>query len=643
MPFYLIKDKTNKQVISRLFLSFLLLVVLTKQVLRRTSAGSTSIMPVSKLEYNRNDGINVHNTAFFSTCDDKYIPFSMTALLSIRTYLPEAMLFLLCRSPSAKNMQLLQANNIDCIICDFDDRFIQLGSYPSECYYLFAGPQLFKKMGYRFSVYLDGDILCLSNPLRNFPKALPGYAGVGVDSLADIVGMKELRELTSLYNLSESAIHTPRIQSGVVFFNNTEMESINLIDLATSVFQTCLKAKVPRKGDDSLFALIQLLLPSYYQVYLPCSYNHITSTQIIHNTSEIQFLHFTHRKPWELTTRNPPIQYTDMYLRILKKHCPDIFYRRSIRGRIVQTIRRTLSDTLSVVLGLRYSSIRRWYNSKQTIDLYLSIKDVEKQQFNFGDALSEYLIPQLFGFKVRLTSVDKCQLAAIGSIIRDLERFNSPDHKIIVWGSGFIQPYNNCDFSDINFKAVRGLLTAKRLKQKVTVYGDPGLLVPVVYQRCENVHERIGVVVHYIDLDLPIVQSLRSDKRFIVINPLTAANRVCCEISRCRLILSSSLHGLIVADSYSIPNIRLKLSDKVIGDEYKFRDYCSGVGRQFTQLDFSKLETGINLSKLLPDKLLEQIISDYHPISNLRSIQARLVAAFPTARQLSRVKAHNSG
>ncbi len=54
---------------------------------------------------------------------------------------------------------------------------------------------------------------------------------------------------------------------------------------------------------------------------------------------------------------------------------------------------------------------------------------------------------------------------------------------------------------------------------------------------------------------------------------------VCAEISACARILSSSLHGLVVADSYGIPNARLVLSNQIIGGDFKFRDYALGIGR----------------------------------------------------------------
>ena len=63
-----------------------------------------------------------------------------------------------------------------------------------------------------------------------------------------------------------------------------------------------------------------------------------------------------------------------------------------------------------------------------------------------------------------------------------------------------------------------------------------------------------------------------------IVNLLTKnIENVIDEILACEYIISSSLHGIIVANVYQIPAIWLRYSDKLSGDDIKFYDYFSSV------------------------------------------------------------------
>jgi pyruvyltransferase len=96
------------------------------------------------------------------------------------------------------------------------------------------------------------------------------------------------------------------------------------------------------------------------------------------------------------------------------------------------------------------------------------------------------------------------------------------------------------------------------------------------------------------------------------------------------MILSSSLHGLICADAYGIPNAWIWLSEKLRGGDFKFRDYRLSIkAGEPMPIDISKKPTledalaavefhplRIDLRKLLlacpflTDSLREQVVSD---------------------------------
>lgn len=67
--------------------------------------------------------------------------------------------------------------------------------------------------------------------------------------------------------------------------------------------------------------------------------------------------------------------------------------------------------------------------------------------------------------------------------------------------------------------------------------------------------------------DMHVISTLSAD-------PLAVVDR----IRACRVILSSSLHGLVVAHAYGIPAAWVQFSDKLSGDGSKFRDHAASIG-----------------------------------------------------------------
>ena len=58
-----------------------------------------------------------------------------------------------------------------------------------------------------------------------------------------------------------------------------------------------------------------------------------------------------------------------------------------------------------------------------------------------------------------------------------------------------------------------------------------------------------------------------------MIDPRLPIEQFVDELVSCEMIFSSSLHGLIIADAYNIPNRRVIFGNKLIGGDFKFNDY----------------------------------------------------------------------
>lgn len=198
---------------------------------------------------------------------------------------------------------------------------------------------------------------------------------------------------------------------------------------------------------------------------------------------------------------------------------------------------------------------------------------------NWGDALNPYLLGRLTGCKISpCTDTDRRRgphLLAIGSIIQ----WANGDS--VVWGTGAISADVALTCIPRRILAVRGPLTRDICLRNGAscppIYGDPALLMPKVYQPNADRGNALGVIPHYVDRDSAFIARCRA-AGLAVIDVFSGIESFVECVAGCRGILSSSLHGLICADAYGIPSRWIQVSNGVLGNGFKFRDYYASLG-----------------------------------------------------------------
>lgn len=218
---------------------------------------------------------------------------------------------------------------------------------------------------------------------------------------------------------------------------------------------------------------------------------------------------------------------------------------------------------------------------------------------NVGDTLGPVLIESLTD-KIVTYSENAGKLITVGSIITQAKEGDT------IWGSGLIRDIF-VTLPKVNVLALRGPLTAHRCNLDTDVYGDPGILMSRIYQpKTQKIYDR-GYTPHYIDQDIFKQKPLKENELFIDV--LQPHYKVIDQINQCKEIVSSSLHGIVLAESYGIPAIYTKYSDNVIGGEFKFKDYLLGTGRTEDVLHNQPIPPIENLKER--QDLLIELLKDY--------------------------------
>ncbi len=225
------------------------------------------------------------------------------------------------------------------------------------------------------------------------------------------------------------------------------------------------------------------------------------------------------------------------------------------------------------------------YRNKQTINGKKVVKhrvNIEYSNFpvdaplNIGDTLT----PVVFEYiKNKYSLAEKklkqtTHLNMIGSIIA-FKKYDA-----VIWGSGILNEdfenkikYNS-KFVKYDIRAVRGPLTRDIIIRCgydcPNVFGDPAILMPLIYKPKNKIKKyKISIIRHYRDdtkipYGLHEISVVTSDYKYFI-------DEVCAS----ELVISSSLHGLIIAESYGVPTIWYNPQGR---GTFKYKDWYLSIG-----------------------------------------------------------------
>ncbi len=248
-----------------------------------------------------------------------------------------------------------------------------------------------------------------------------------------------------------------------------------------------------------------------------------------------------------------------------------------------------------------YGKNTRYYNSRYNLGDYL------------GLVICEWML-QKKGLSLDTPIKGKKFLNTVGSNVF------AGYQNCTLWGSGVLnEPISQWKymgyypFRKLDIRAVRGPLTRNvllKFRHKCpAVYGDPAILMPLIYKPQIEKQDRICFIPQfYSEKEL---REKYPNFEFVSMNTNDYKSVIDAIVSS-KKVVTSSLHGIILAEAYGVPASFFRSLGKNI--DFKYLDYYYSTGR-----------TNIEISETLEEALAKET----PPLPDLKKMQQGLLESFP--------------
>lgn len=213
---------------------------------------------------------------------------------------------------------------------------------------------------------------------------------------------------------------------------------------------------------------------------------------------------------------------------------------------------------------------------------------------NFGDDLSVPILQQLFSVEPVEVTMRDAEMVCVGSVLdsfssrgrrkRFVDQVIGRSRLLHVWGSGALMAESSLSWGKtMRYHAVRGALTAARIPGFKGALGDPGILSSLLLDTRPAIECSVALIPNY--KDMAVVSQLELPRGWKLIDPDGECLSVIKSIATAELVVSSSLHGLIVADSFGIPAVWATTTNPLAfgSADYKYQDHASARRASFNR------------------------------------------------------------
>jgi len=242
--------------------------------------------------------------------------------------------------------------------------------------------------------------------------------------------------------------------------------------------------------------------------------------------------------------------------------------------------------------------------------------------YNLGDSLGKVIVEFLLnqkGIDIDAHIPHKKHLFTVGSNIIGGEEIQHYQNATI-WGSGILnEPTGSVRLLQklsrrrLDIRAVRGPKTKKALESMgfhcPDTFGDPAILMPMLYHpEVEKTRPFAVIPQFYHECKF---REAHPDMHCISMNT-DDYRSVISEILACKMVYTSSLHGIILAEAYGVPAVFFRGLHKSI--DFKYMDYYASTGR---------------LNIKVADTFEQALTMEPQALPDLSRLQQGLLATFP--------------
>jgi len=169
---------------------------------------------------------------------------------------------------------------------------------------------------------------------------------------------------------------------------------------------------------------------------------------------------------------------------------------------------------------------------------------------NIGDELNDWFWLEVFGEKIENVRKNEL-LVGIGTVL-STELPDAVHYHVVGSGTGYGEPFE-VNENNVTVHFVRGPLTAEKLGlDSDKAITDPAIMIAKL--RPQRVKKDIPVaVMTHVGIDSDEYRALVEHIGWTYISPSESEASILSKIARSEILITSAMHGAIMADSYRVP------------------------------------------------------------------------------------------